>query len=202
MADTEMGIKGLLTSEFDFEEPFPRQGPPEPEHLKMLRLERERSDVIRILIAWLKPPDLDFFSDEEFVERFTKFANRKGIDLNNFPENIPYLLAGVLPEIREFSRPKGRPKKPTGENYRRYLAVMQYKIENPHDKYCDDVTVIRTLRENKHPLFSDEDMSEKTLQTSVSDGKKTEREASEKIEKLFQERGQALPPTFKASDQS
>lgn len=197
MADTEMGIKGLPNSEFDFEEPLPRQGPPEPKHLKVLRLERERKDVIRILIAWLKPPDLDFFSDEEFMERFTNFANRKGIDLDKFPENIPHLLAAALPEIRDFSRPKGRPNKSRGDNYMRSLAVRQYRLENPHDKNCDDVTVIRTLRENMHPLFAKESMSEKTLQASVSNGNTIERVAREKIVKLFEERGQTLPSGFK-----
>ncbi len=170
MVETEKRLSGLLAAYGGGEETLPIQGPVEPDDFKLKRLEAERTKFLRLRLAGLKSAKLNYLTDEEFLDRIYRFADRCGIELSDDTQCLRLLLVSGLAEIKEFKRPRGQPKKLKPMDYERYRAVRKYRKDNPHDKNCDDITAIRALQGQSHKLFSG-NYTEPTLIESVSSGK-------------------------------
>lgn len=173
--------RGLLADALDW---HPRQGPPEPDSLKIARLTRENEALKRNSDLLLKSRALEHLDDEQFLLALGKLRERLGVDTEEnslFSDQL--LLQRILPEVQEFKRKGGRPKASRSMDYERYVAVLRYKRENPRDNNCDDITAIRQLLYGEHRLFAGH--KEESLVISVSKGKKSWNEAVREVEETI-----------------
>lgn len=183
MGGNDQGTRqGLLSGYFD-----EWQGPPEPEESRRRRqelaLEQQRATLIASELFALKHlSGIDHLSDDGFRAAFGNLSLRLGVGTEENPQaRYLKIIAGMLPLMPEFSKPKGRPKGKSGvAPYKRWMAVNRRRMAD--SSIQSDSGAIRILMDEGNEAFPGDD--EGFLKKEVSVGKAIARDVLEKILKM------------------